>query len=295
MKLAYYPGCTLKTKASNLEGAALAALDALGIGVHELERWNCCGAVFSLADDDLLHHLAPVRNLIRVQEAGCEAVITLCSQCYNTLARANRLMRDDGEKRDTINQFMDEEPDYHCEVEVIHYLKFLEQHLGWDELRSRIKLPLTGLKIAPFYGCSLVRPEDVALAGIEEPLLEGFVSALGAEPAGFAAARECCGSYQGIAHPDEARKRATKVLAAAMRSGADALVLSCPLCEYNLGTRQAAVRESGDAAGPIPTYYFTQLLAVALGLEAEVCHFELNGETARELLKQKNYLASAAV
>ncbi len=136
MKLGYYPGCTLKTKAANLEEAAMASLDALGVEYMELDRWNCCGAVFSLADDDLIHHVAPVRNLVRAQEQGADTVVTICSQCYNTLARANLLMREDEEKRDTINRFMDEEPDYHGEVEVMHYLTVLQEQVGWDKLAA---------------------------------------------------------------------------------------------------------------------------------------------------------------
>jgi heterodisulfide reductase subunit B2 len=130
MKIGYYPGCTLKTKAKNLEDAALAALEALGIEVTELERWNCCGAVYSLADDDLIHHVAAVRDLVRAQEQGYDKVVTLCSQCYNVLARANLMMREDEEKRDTINRFMDEEPDYRGEVEVVHFLGILRDDIG---------------------------------------------------------------------------------------------------------------------------------------------------------------------
>ena len=89
MKLSYYPGCTLKTKARHFETSALRCLQVLGIDYQELERWNCCGAVYSLADDDLIHMLAPVRDLIRVKERGHDKVLTLCSMCYNTLARAN--------------------------------------------------------------------------------------------------------------------------------------------------------------------------------------------------------------
>ena len=99
MKLGYYPGCTLKTKAANLEKAAMASLDHLGVEYKELSRWNCCGAVFSLSDDDLIHQVAPVRNLIRAAQEGCDTVVTICSQCYNTLARANLVVREDEEKR----------------------------------------------------------------------------------------------------------------------------------------------------------------------------------------------------
>ena len=188
MKIGYYPGCTLKTKATNLEQTALAALRVLGVEYLELDRWNCCGAVFSLADDDLIHQVAPVRDLIRAREAGCDTLVTLCSQCYNTLARANLLMREDEEKRDTLNRFMDEEPDYDGEVEVVHYLQLLRDEVGWERLRQAVKVPLDGLKVAPFYGCTLVRPTEVAIDAGDETILEDFLAALGAEAVPFVAA-----------------------------------------------------------------------------------------------------------
>ena len=98
MEIPYYPGCTLKSTAQNFEDTTLAVSEALGINLIELPRWNCCGTVYSLASDDLMHHLAPIRNLIRVQEMGCNEVTTLCSMCYNTLEQANQLVRNDPEK-----------------------------------------------------------------------------------------------------------------------------------------------------------------------------------------------------
>jgi heterodisulfide reductase subunit B len=167
MRIGYYPGCTLKTKAKNLEEAAVAALDALDIQVEELPRWNCCGAVHSLADDDLIHQVAPVRDLIRAKEQGNEKLVTLCSMCYNSLARANLIMREDPEKRETINRFMDEEVDYGGEVEVVHYLSLLKEEIGWDVLQEKIKVPLRGLKVAPYHGCTL---QSARAVGIEPPV-----------------------------------------------------------------------------------------------------------------------------
>ena len=129
MKISYYPGCTLKTKAKNLDKAAVASLEALGVEVEEIDKWNCCGAVYSLTADDLIHMVGPVRNLIRAKEQGVDKLVTLCSMCYNTLARANKLMREDEVKRDTINRFMDEEIDYFGEVEVVHYLQLLQDEM----------------------------------------------------------------------------------------------------------------------------------------------------------------------
>jgi len=295
MKLGYYPGCTLKTKAANLEVAAMAALDHLGVEYKELSRWNCCGAVFSLADDDLIHQVAPVRNLIRAAQQGCDTVVTLCSQCYNTLARANKMVREDEEKRDTLNRFMDEEPDYNGEIEVVHYLSLLRDEVGWEKLAEAVTNPLNGLRVAPFYGCTLVRPKEVAIDTMDPEILEGFIRALGAEATTFSASRECCGSYQMIAHPEEGRDRAAKVIASANRSEADALILSCPLCEYNLGTRQDEVIEYHPGLNQVPTFYFTQLLGVALGLDPELCRLDLNGPAAQELLIDKKFIATAAV
>jgi heterodisulfide reductase subunit B len=293
MKLAYYPGCTLKTKASNLEMAAMEALKKLDVEFEELERWNCCGAVFSLADDDLIHHVAPIRNLIRVQETGHDTVVTICSQCYNTLARANQLVRDDESKLETINLFMDEEPDYTAGIEVLHYLTLLKEHVGWDKLREAVTNPLDGLRVAPFYGCTLVRPADVSVDPLGEGILEEFLRALGADPVPFSAGKECCGSYQMLAHPEEGLKRAGEVIASANRAEAEAMVLSCPMCEYNLGTRQPSVISAGADLQSVPTFYFTQLLGVALGLEPDLWRLDLNNEAARALLTEKNIVAAA--
>ncbi|MBU1317750.1 MAG: CoB--CoM heterodisulfide reductase iron-sulfur subunit B family protein [candidate division Zixibacteria bacterium] len=294
MKVSYYPGCTLKTKAKNLEKSALAVFDALGIDWEELPRWNCCGAVFSLADDDLIHMVAPVRDLVRAKELDSDTVVTLCSMCYNTLARANELMKADEAKRNTINDFMDEEPDYFGDLKVVHFLDFLRDEIGWDKLKEKIKSPLNGLKVAPYYGCTLLRPEDVAIDHPDSPTIFGeFMDALGAEVIEFPSSTVCCGSYQVLVNPDAALKVSFDILSDAVSRGADALVLTCPLCDYNLGRRQDAMLQKYEGATDVPVLYFTQLLAVALGLPADVCHFELNRSSTVELLKNRNLIATA--
>jgi heterodisulfide reductase subunit B len=289
MKLSYYPGCTLKTKAKNLELSALACLDTLGIEYEELPRWNCCGAVYSLSDDDLIHMIAPVRDLVRAKEQGSDTVLTLCAMCYNTLARANELMKNDEEKRKTINDFMDEEPDYAGEVRVMHFLDFLRDEYGWEKLREKVTAPLNGMKVAPYYGCTLLRPREVALDLPDNPrLFADFMQTIGAEFIDFPSANACCGSYQVLGNPDAALKVSYDILSDAASRGADALVLACPLCDYNLGRRQDAMLEKYEGAKEVPIFYFTQLLAVALGVDPEVCHFELNRRSSIELLKTRN-------
>jgi heterodisulfide reductase subunit B len=294
MKISYYPGCTLKLKAKNLELAGLASLQALGIDVEEMDRWNCCGAVYSLTDDDLIHHVGPVRNLVRAKERGADKLVTLCSMCYNTLARANKLMRTDEVKRDTINRFMDDEIDYLGEVDVIHYLTLLDEYVGWDAIKEKVKAPLTGLKVAPYYGCTLQRPQDVGIEPMGSfRLMTRMLEAIGATVVPFSASDKCCGSYQVINVPAGANDAAANVINAAAQAGIEALATSCPLCEYNLGKQQDQFMAKGKITANVPTFYFTQLLAMALGVNPEVCHFELNDAKAMQLLETKNIQVAA--
>ncbi|BHH85632.1 CoB--CoM heterodisulfide reductase iron-sulfur subunit B family protein [Desulforhopalus sp. 52FAK] len=294
MKISYYPGCTLKTKAKNLDIAAVASLETLGVEVEEIKRWNCCGAVHSLTADDLIHQVGPVRNLIRAKEMGADKLVTLCSMCYNSLARANEIMRNDPEKRDTINRFMDEEIDYNGEIEVVHYLTFLKEDIGWEKLKNSVKTPLTDLKIGSYYGCTLQRPADVGIEPFGSfELMNDMFKSLGATVKDFDGADKCCGSYQVLSSLPGENSAGANVVNSAVRSGLEAIATSCPLCEYNLGKQQGQMLEKGNIEANVPTYYFTQLLAVALGLDVELCHFELNDPKSLSLLEDKNYLVAA--
>ena len=291
MRLAYYPGCTLKTKARNLEEPAIASLEALGFELEEIPRWNCCGAVHSLADDDLIHQVAPVRNLIRVKEQGKDVVVTLCSFCLNTLKRANLLMKDDAEKRNTLNSFMDEEIDYSGDVRVLHLLEVLRDEIGWEALAQEVKFPLRNLKLAPYYGCTLLRPREVAIDSVENPtILREFLRALGATPVEFPESTRCCGSYQIVSSPDSISGYAWDILSSALSHGAEALVLTCPLCDYDLGQGQKELVKRHNGFKGMPLFYFTQLLALALGLDPQVCHFELNHGSPELLLRENGLL-----
>ena len=294
MSLAYYPGCTLKTKARNLEEPAVASMEALGLKLDELPRWNCCGAVYSLAEDDLLHQVAPVRNLIRAREQGKDELVTLCAFCFNTLKRANLLMKEDAEKRNTINSFMNEEADYSGEVKVVHLLEVLRDEIGWEALSQKVKLPLRELKAAPYYGCMLLRPREIAIDSVEDPaILREFLKALGASPVDFPESTRCCGSYQIVSSPDDIPEYARPILNSALSHGAEALVLTCPLCDYNLGRAQQELVKKQSGFRKMPLFYFTQLLALALGLDPRVCNFELNHGSPESLLKEKNLLSQA--
>jgi len=148
-------------------------------------------------------------------------------------------------------------------------------------LEKKIKVSLDGINIIPYYGCTLQRPREV---GIEEPgsfqLMTELLETLGAGVKNIREADLCCGSYQILGNPEAAGSASATILDAAIKAGTDAMIMSCPLCEYNLGKKQ----------GVLPTFYFTQLLAVALGVDTKDCHFELNHESSVELLKSRGII-----
>ncbi len=275
-KVAYYPGCTLKDQALGFEDTAIAALGELGMDLAELSRWNCCGTVYCLASDNLMFQTAPIRNLIRVKEDGFDSVVTLCSMCYNTLKRANDLVRDDAEKLEKLNLFMNrEETDYVPDVKVYHLLEFLRDEVGFDKVRERVSRPLEGLKLAAYYGCLLTRPETLGFDDVEDPTsMDDLIKAMGAQPVQYAFKLECCGSYETVASPADVAERTYAIIGSAVSAGAQAIVTSCPLCFYNLDSRQELAKKAHGDLKSIPVLYLTQPLAVAFGLDPELCRFD---------------------
>ncbi|MBN2198553.1 MAG: CoB--CoM heterodisulfide reductase iron-sulfur subunit B family protein [Candidatus Aminicenantes bacterium] len=290
--IAYYPGCTLKNTAKNFEDSALCALDRLGYEAKELARWNCCGTVFSLATDDLMHHVAPIRNLVRAKEAGSDTILTLCAMCYNTLKRANERVKNDAESLEKINNFMDTETvKYAGDVRVLHLLEILRDELTFPVLAGKVVKKPNGLKVANYYGCLLVRPKSVGLDDQENPIvLEDLMTALGIESVEFPYKTECCGAYQTVDEPKAVADRTYRILSSARRQGADLVTVSCPLCAFNLDQRQKQAALLFADFEPLPVVYFTQLLALGLGCPEDRMRFDLHYVDPRPVLKKKGVL-----
>jgi heterodisulfide reductase subunit B len=294
LRLPYYPGCTLKTAASIFETSALACAEALGMDLVEIPRWNCCGTVFSLTDDDLIHHVGPIRNLIRVQEMNRLGVlddenrlVTLCSMCFNTLKRASLMARDRPDSLKTLNGFMSLEEDYNGDVEVVHFLELLRD-LGPEEIAGKVKRPLEGLRVAPYYGCTLLKPKEVGIDDAEEPTIQSDIfTALGAGVVRHPHMRLCCGSYQTMGEQDAVVRLAHDILESARMSGAHVVATSCPLCAFNLDSRQAQVKEAYPGFEEIPVVYFTQLVARALGLGPEFYESGRNSVSSGHLFREE--------
>jgi heterodisulfide reductase subunit B len=234
--------------------------------------------------DDSMALIAPTRILYQAQQAG-DRVTTLCSICFNVLRRSQALLKRDEEMLDRINWFT--EQDYAGEVHVAHFLELLRDDLGWEALSEHVERPLTGLRAAPYYGCLLLRPfEEIGLDDPEDPqILHDLLQALGAEPVDFPYNIECCGSYLTVKEPDVSESLSTEIVASAREHGADVVVTACPLCQFNLDypQRERAVSRAG---GELPVVYFTQLMAVALGLPEETWGFEEHYVDPRPLFNE---------
>lgn len=298
VQVPYFPGCTLKSHARAFEHTARQAAAVLGFELAEMPRWVCCGTVYSMATDDLMHQVAPVRNLARVASAGSSRVITLCSMCYGTLKQSAALMEREPEKLETINNFLtrdENEPALTSRVRVLHLLELLAEEMGPDRLAAAVVRPLAGLRVAPYYGCLLVRPDNGAMSGDshENPtLMSELLEALGAEPVENPYATECCGSYHTALNPEIVARRTHQIIEGARAQGAEMIALSCPLCDFNLDRRQAEVLRLYPQFEPLPVLYFTELLALALGLDTP----GLEGRFCdpRPLLARRSLLEPAA-
>ncbi len=262
MVYSYYPGCTLKSKAVDLDMGARKAAEALGITMVEIPEWQCCGGVYPMAKDEVATKLSSVRALEYAKEQG-QDLLTLCSACHHVLKRVNNDMANDAEIRDKVNRYMALEEPYAGETKVIHYLEMLRDVVGFDKIKEAVKNPLTDRKIGAFYGCLLLRPsKTMQFDNPENPsIIEDFITALGATPVKYPLRNECCGGYITMENKDLAKAKVANIVNSAKDAGCDALITACPLCMYNL-------TQNNDAAD-LPVYYFTELLCEALGIGKE--------------------------
>lgn len=261
MKYSYYPGCTLRTKAKDLDAYARASAKALGFELEEIENWQCCGGVYPLGSDEIATKLSSVRALNEAKEKG-QDLVTLCSACHHVIKRVNDDMRNVEDIRTRANNYMQLDEPYAGETNVLHYLEVLRDRVGFDELKKKVVNPLKGRKIGAYYGCLLLRPSTVlAFDDPENPqIIEDFIRAIGAEPVVYPYRNECCGGYISLKEKEMSGRMSCNIVDSAAGAGAEMLITACPLCMYNLN-------KSGS--GKIQVYYFTELLAEALGVKEE--------------------------
>ncbi len=258
MKICYYPGCTLKTKAKDLDVYARLSAEALGVTMEEIENWQCCGAVYPMARDEIATKLSAVRALDYARHHGGK-LLTLCSACHNVIKRTNEDMRSDKDISSRANNYLALEEPYRGETQVLHYLELLRDVVGFGELKKKVVKPLNK-KVGAYYGCLLLRPSGVmAFDDPENPtIIEDFIRAIGGTPVVYPFRNECCGAYVSLKNAELPKKRSAAILESAKEKGAEEVITACPLCLYNLQV---------NGGGILPVRYFTELLAEALGVK----------------------------
>ena len=260
MKVSYFPGCTLKNKAKDLDMYAYRSAEALGVTLEEIENWQCCGGVFTSAANEVATKLSSVRALKYASDRS-QPLVTVCSACHNVIKQTNHAMQNNKEFADKVNRYMAEDTAYAGEAEVYHYLEMLRDLVGFDKVKEAVVNSLKGKKIAAYYGCLLLRPNKVMrMDDPENPtIMEDLIRALGAEAVVYARRNECCGGYISVESPEAAKKNSNAIVENAKAAGAEMIITACPLCKYNL-------EKSG---ADIPVVYFTELLAEALGVKED--------------------------
>ncbi|MBD5410774.1 MAG: disulfide reductase [Treponema sp.] len=259
----YFPGCTLKNKAKDLDLYARKCAEILGFHLEEIEEWQCCGGVYPTGKNEIAPKLPSVRALSCARDKG-QSLVTLCSACYNVIKQVNEDFKDDENVILKANNYLARDGIvYHGETKVLHFLEVLRDEIGWEKVRAAVKNPLKDKKIGAYYGCLLLRPsKTLEFDDPENPkILEDFIKAIGATPVIYAERNECCGAYASFEDKTIPQKRSAAILGNAQELGADLLVTSCPLCRYNL------IKNKGDS--PLDVVYFTELLAEALGVKEQ--------------------------
>lgn len=266
MKLAYYPGCSLKGTSFEYETSLLKILEVLNINVEEIPDWNCCGAS---AAHSINHNLAvalPARNLAIAEKEGFDSVLAPCAACSNRLKAASYELKNDDVLRKKITDSL--EMPYSAETGVSNMLEFLTGVAGKDKIKAAVKKSLAGLKVASYYGCLLVRPPKVMqFDDPENPVtMDELVALTGAEPVDYSHKTECCGAINSLSKPDVVMALTGKVLYDAKKNGADLVVVACPLCHSNLDVRQREIERKYDEKLALPVLFITELLGLAFGL-----------------------------
>ena len=267
-------------------------MEKLDYQLEEMKDWVCCGTVFSMTSDDLMLQLSSIRNLLRAEKQDLKELVVLCSMCYNTLKRSKDFVEGDLDNLEKVNNFMYmEEADYKGQVEIYHLLTILRDRIKFENIKSQVTNPLKSLKVGAYYGCLLVRPQEYAIDDFEAPtIMEDLVENLGAEATDFQFKLECCGAYQTLTKKDISVKRAFEILDSAQKADCEAIITSCPLCAYNLDFMQKEIEKEYTEFRKMPVFYFTELMAIALGAGWNSDWTKLHDVDPEPLLKEKQLI-----
>lgn len=260
MKLAFYPGCSLEGMAKDYAGSVVAVFQHLDIELVEIADWTCCGATAAHSLDEMMAVALPARNLAAAAKIGLD-LVTSCANCFNRLRYSQKRL-----KENTV----DVPWAISDELQVHDMTRFLAEPEMLARIRQRTVLPLSGMKVVCYYGCQAVRPPKITgYTDYENPMtLDRIAGAVGAEVRDWSYKSTCCGASIGIGRKEIRDSLTLRLLAKARQTGAEAIVVSCPLCQANLDMIQR-----GGGRDVLPVFYFTELLTLAFGDDRSARHW----------------------
>ncbi|MCK4294268.1 MAG: CoB--CoM heterodisulfide reductase iron-sulfur subunit B family protein [Planctomycetes bacterium] len=269
MKLAYYPGCSLHSTAIEYDISTRKVCEALGVELVEVKDWICCGSSPAHQRDELMSVALPAKNLALVRQTDdLKEVCAPCASCYSRLKFAQERMKDD-DLRKNVEQIIDSE--YPEDIRVLHMLDVIVEKVGANAVKEKVVKDLAGLKVACYYGCLITRPPSITgKQQFENPTqMESVMEALGAEAVDWNMKTFCCGAAFALTQAHVVLELTRKILADAEAVGADVISVGCPLCHANLDGRQVQINSKFNTNFHIPIFYFTELMGLALGIEAK--------------------------
>jgi len=276
MRYAYYPGCSLECTARAYDVSLRAVFQRLGHELVELDDWNCCGATAYMSVAETVALAVSARNLAIAQRTGLD-VVAPCSACFTVLAKTQRILRDQPQLRAWVTEALGEAGlTLEQWVRVRHPLDVIVNDIGLEDVALRATHSLAGARVAPYYGCQIVRPER-GFDDREVPMwMDRLFERLGAEVVEYPPKVRCCGGMLMTTQEGVGLRCTYDLLAQALDSGANVIVTTCPLCHINLEAYQGKIRRAFKRDVRIPVLYFTQLLGLALGGTAAELGFDLN-------------------
>jgi heterodisulfide reductase subunit B2 len=265
MKYAYYPGCAAESTAQDQHLALKAVAKALGIDIIEPKGWTCCGSTPAHNTNKLLSLSLPAANLMKAKEMGLDMIVS-CAACYNRMKVANYEIQHKPEVREEVARTLGR--DYDGTVKVKHFVEVLLEDIGLDTIKNQLTHTLNGLIAASYYGCLLVRPNEVTnFDDPENPTsMDRLIDMMGGESLDWPHKVECCGGGFALSRPDIVIELSASVLEMATISNAECISVACPMCQINLDLRQKDINKNKDTNYNLPVVYITQLLGLCLGI-----------------------------
>jgi len=284
MRYLFYPGCSAESSALEYKTSTLAVLEALGAEVEELEDWTCCGASVASTMSDLLGVVLPARNLALAEQVGDgQDLLVICSACYTNFRRTAVAIASQSGLLDTINQALEvEELAYHGTITARHLMDILANDFSLEAIAARVQRPLTGLTVAPYYGCQTVRPYSPFDDDQRPTSMLGILEALGATVHRHNREASCCGTSLLTTKPEVGLQMAGAILEAS--NPADCIVTVCPMCHFNLDSYQDNISQLLGRSVRIPVLFLPQLMGLAFGLPESVLMFKRHVVPVRPVL-----------